>query len=377
MPSGPSLYDIAPADESQFDAIAELLHQTFGGGVSLWLDRFEHSWIRNPAWSKRIPRGWAATGRDGSVSGYMMNTPFHYQRPNGAPLICCAVHSLAVRPDARGAGLARGIAEASLRQKCDFIVATQTSAGGWGSGVSAGMLPLDAAWTREARVTAVDLGALVKLVSARTPLHVRPLLEAIGRVLKPAAGVSRKRVGVDVGQIAGFDASDDPDLRRLEAGLAAIRPRRDSSVLNWLYFGTPHLARSRLVLAARRHGRIVGYAGFRCLPNWLGLLECRTLPEEVEATLALFESARAWARARGMTHILSYPYSAPVKRALPWLMTFRAPRRITYPYLAYIKTDGLNLYDLELGPWDGDAVITDDTPALDGVLVPAGGAEWA
>lgn len=88
---------------------AELLNSHIGGEVPLWLDRLRHSAEANPASSELIPRGWLGTTANGTVIGYMVNTPMRYRNAAGGKLLPCAIHSLAVHPEFKGAGN-RGIA---------------------------------------------------------------------------------------------------------------------------------------------------------------------------------------------------------------------------------------------------------------------------
>jgi hypothetical protein len=131
-----------------------------------------------------------------------------------------------------------------------------------------------------------------------------------------------------------------------------------------MYFGTPMLRASRVVLAARRGARLVGYASFRRLPDTFVLLECRTAAGEEAAARALIRAARRRARLERKSHILAYAYSGALAAALPRLGTFKAPGQVRFPFLILMKRPGLDQEDLELGPWDGDAVIADDAPAL-------------
>jgi hypothetical protein len=176
--------------------------------------------------------------------------------------------------------------------------------------------------------------------------------------------------------IESFGSFGAAELADLVGRPAAFRPRRDPETLDWLYFGTPHLRRTRMVLAAKRGGRLLGYLSLRRLPASAELLECRTAPDCEEAPAALLDAARSWARRARLSHILVYPYSDAVARALPRTATFQAGRRLSFSFLIHLKRSGLATEDFEFGPWDGDAVTTDDAPALDGTLEPGGGAAW-
>jgi hypothetical protein len=158
-----------------------------------------------------------------------------------------------------------------------------------------------------------------------------------------------------------FDPADDSALGALVAGGGARRPLRDAATLNWLYFGSEPLKRTRLVLAARDRGRLVGYAGFRRLPTWLGLLECRVLPGQEEGVArVLLGHARHWAAKRRLSHLLVFPWSRALRSALPPVAGRLPVRR----RLGFFLSRGLD-DSFELGPWSGDAIVADEaaTPA--------------
>jgi hypothetical protein len=362
--AGERAYVIERMRPDRMPGCAALLDTIFGGGIPLWLDRIDH-WERNPHLGPDMPRGWTATASDGSLAGFMANSPFAYVEPGGGRLYGFAAHSLAVLPEAREAGVARRLVKAEFLEPCDFSLGSQLSPGGWAASLAGGGLAFEQPWMSDARIVAADFGALARL-GAKGPAALRAAAAAAANVAGRVAGAVERPVrGIDVEPIEAFDPIDDEALGRMVTRKLPIRPLRDAETLNWLYFGTPHLRRSRLVLAARRDGRLVGYAGLRRLPGWLVLLECRALPEETMAMKALIGSAQRWAKRERMSHILVYRVSDALGDALPRLATFRAPDHVRYPYLLVVKRPGLTADQLEIGPWDGDAIIADDAPALD------------
>jgi GNAT superfamily N-acetyltransferase len=370
-------YRIGPARPSQRAAASELLHLTFGGGVERWRNRLAHATDQNPAWHEGIPPGWAATGADGRLAGYMMNTPFLF-RGSGRPLLCCAVHTLAVDPGARGGGIARRLAEAAMQQECDFLVGTQTSPGGWNSLVAAGMKPLPEPWTGQPHLIAGDLAALARLAATRTGWLPRPIAAAAGGLAGKLMRGAEKLLscappGIEVRPLVTFIGLDPSALEAFVARCAPLRPVRDPGTLEWMYFGTGDLRRSRVVLGAWADGRLVGYCGLRRLPGSAALLECRADPDCIGAASALLAAARRWAVGERLSHILVYPYAPKILQALPRLASFRIRKQRPFTFLLHLKCPGIQVSDLELGTWDGDAVTTDDAPALDGVAHPGAG----
>jgi GNAT superfamily N-acetyltransferase len=306
-----------------------------------------------------MARGWVFTAPDGSIAAFMANAPFLYVDDAGSRFIGMAAHTLAVRPDARGQGLARSLTNAEFREPCDFSVGVQTSPGGWRATLSGGGQNMGQEWTRKPRIVIADGGAFLRMIGRKAIGRKGPSL-----TLSPdQEGHVSAAEGTEIETIRGFSPSDDAALAQMVARPARVRPHRDAATLNWLYAGTPHLRATRLVLAVRKAGRLVGYAGFRVLPGSLSLLECRTLPEERDAARQLLAAARQWARARRMSHLLVYVYSEEIGEALPRGASLPAVGLSRFPYAIAIKNPALTLADLELGPWDGDAIIADDSRA--------------
>lgn len=355
----PPGFSLEPVRFSHEPDCVRLLHATLGGSEQLWRERFDH-WNRNPAHRASIARGWVVTAADGSIAGFLANATFRYADDDGSQLACVAAHTLAVRPDMRGRGLARSLINAGVREPCDFSIGVQTNPGGWASTLAGGAQSMDQEWTRKPRLIVVDAGALLRTIVRR----------AAGRTIAPTPGsldeagsALTSDSGTQIDVVVGFDPGDDPTLAEMVARPARIRPWRDAATLNWLYGGTRQLRATRLVLTARRAGRLVGYAGFRVLPRSLVLLECRTLPEAGDATRELLGAARQWGRQRRLSHLLVYVYSSAIRDALPRWASWPGLGLSRFPYAIAIKKPGLVLADLELGPWDGDAIIADDSRA--------------
>lgn len=356
MPDVPSSYHLEPVRLDQVPASAKLLRDVFGGGERLWLERIQH-WESNPAMRPDAPRGWTVTAPDGAMVAFMGNAPFTYVGDDGAEFECMAAHSLAVRPEHRGRGLARGLTQTEFAEPCDFSVGVQTSRGGWAATLASGADRMRQEWVRKPRIMVADAGMLMRGLAARVTRRRRqvPLdLTDRGDEGGPIGN------GLEVERVSSFRPDNDGDLSAMIARPARVRPRRSAAILNWLYFGSRHLRRTRLVLGLRRHDRLVGYAGFRILPESLVLLEARALRDEPAAVRLLLGAGRQWARQRRMSHVLLHVYSPAVAAALPRFSSLPAVGRARFPYAIAIKNPSLRLAELELGPWDGDAVIADD-----------------
>lgn len=338
---------------------AVLAARELGLDEARWQRRFDH-WRRNPARGPDIPGGWVARDGNGAVAGFLANAPLRYVGETGETLICHALHTLVVRPESRGRGLALRIGLQAAAEPCDLLAATQVSEGGWRTGVAAGRQLVGKAgirdawqdWTRRARVIVAHPGAL----AARALGGSGGLAGA-----RPCGAVGGGPWGdFEVDEIDVFDPAEDAALAMLSACPAKVRPLRNAETLNWAYSGTAELRASRLLLTARRGGRLVAYAGFRRLPGSLSLLEARAADGEPGALPALLRAARRWAVSRRLSHILVWLYSPAVAAALPRLTSFKPPGRRHFPYLVVSKRPGLRREDIELGPWDGDAIFADD-----------------
>ncbi len=357
-------FAIVPLESSDEAECAALLVQAHGADAKTWRDRFDH-WRRNPALGPGMPAGWVARDSDGGLAGLVANAPSRYVGESGETLVAYVFHTLAVSAAARGRGLGSRLIYESYRQPYDLALGSQTNAGGGKATVAGGGLVLDRPWTRRALLVVADPGALV-LRALPGPLWLRRAAAAAARLAGSAAGLlERPARGIEVERIERFDPADDENLALLVASPARVRPLRDSGTLDWMYFGTPALRRSRLVLGARRDGRLAGYIAFRRLPDSLILLESRALPDEPDVLPVLIRAAIAWGRDHRIGHLLVWPHSGAIDEALPWARTFRAPARISFPFFIFIRRPGLAVDDLELGPWDGDAVIADDALALE------------
>ena len=350
-------------EPQEFGAAADLLDKVFTGGRTAWLERFEHWWPKNPAWSEGVPRGWIVSDRDDLV-GVMANIPIGYRAPDGSDVRYRAIGSLAVHPRARGQGMARLLAQAATAQDCDLVVGTQTSIGCWRTLLSVGFSALAERWPAEpvlivgapsAFARRVELGWPLRSAAEVTVRIMTTLQQALGRA---APG----DLEVQISQ--GFAPADDDVLRELgpDDMVTAIRESRN---LNWAYFDDAYLRRTRLVLVARRGGRLQGYAAFKLMADSMSLLECRVLSATDDAARALLVAARAFALENGHSHITVYPFSAPVRSALPGLLTVPAPKRSFFSHCIYADDPSIPAR-LETGPWDGDAAIMDDWAPVGG-----------
>lgn len=351
------------AEPSYDEGIVALLVAAHGGDAALWRERLAH-WDRNPARTASCPRGWVVVDGEDRVVGFLANLPVRYTLESGEPILAYAAHTLAVDAAVRGAGIGRRLIGCMVVAACDFSLGSQTNEAGWKTSLSGGGLAMSQAWTQQARIIAADWGALAARTAKLRGLARRAAAAAVRLASAPASLFDRGGPGFDVAEIDAFETADDADLAALVARPVPVRPVRHAALLNWMYFGTPMLRASRVVLAARRGGRLAGYASFRRLPDTFVLLECRTAPGEDAAARALMRAARRQARRERKGHILAYAYSDALAAALPRLGTFKAPRHVRFPFLILMKRPGLDQEDLELGPWDGDAVIADDAPAL-------------
>lgn len=355
-----------PIRDDELGDAADLLDLVFTGGRDAWLQRFDHWWARNPAWSPGMDRGWMLRDADGRAVGFMAGTPFRYLDDAGASYLGCSIGSLAVHPDCRGAGLAGRIGAAAMRHPCDFMTGTQTSIGCWRMLMSAGMRTVRDPWPERPWLLIGDPAAFARRFA---PGAAARGLAAAARLLRRLA--PEERFGLAVAPVSGFDRAEDRALCALTAHAPRIRPLRDARTLNWMYFESTYSRHTRLVLAVRRGGELVGYAAFKALPDSLFLLECRVRADAPAAPRALIAAGRRHAEQSGRSHLLVYPWAPHIRAALPPLLAWRAPGRMRYTHCFAINRPDVAAEELELGPWDGDSTVMDDWSAVAGPSRPA------
>ena len=338
---------------SDFDEAAVFVGRIFESAN--WLSLFKHWWDNNPSWSESVPRGWIYRGEGGGVVGFMANIPFRYAIDDRSAL-ACAASSLAVDASCRGQGLAKGIGRAYLAQEgADLLIGTGSSHEAWRLWLALGMRELEHDWTRANYLIPADLPAFVRRSFPRVPAVrlASPLVQKVGgRVLSSLEWLRGTR-DLSIDEIVSFGALDPQQLAACIPN-RGIQRTRSVETLDWFYFGSEELRRTRTVLVARREGSLVGFMGIKYEEAGASyILECCT-GGRVDVARALLFRACAIARAEGRPYVSARASSPTMARALPrWSL---ASRRRPFPYCYLLP--GRVHSDWETGPADGDLGIT-------------------
>ena len=347
-------------EESALDDLACFLASVFGGESRIWRDWFDHWWALNPAWDAEIPRGWLVRSDTGAITAFTANIPFKYVI-DGNPALCCATGGTAVDPNFRGNGLAKLVGRKFLSQiHGDLLLATDSTPFAAGLWRSLGMKSLDARWQRTNCRVLADGRALVGGVSATagSPNFVgRFAGTALEFALDTMALLTRRSKVLSVERIDGFSEFDAHDLDVCEASNATTYAYRDVPTLNWLYFGTETVKRTRAVLVARSGPVLVGYLAMK---QWAGhsyyLLECRCRDADPQIARELIWAAREFARRNHARAIVVRPYTPMIEAAVPAMLSVPLKKPpMTYCYTR--KTGNMDVENWEAGPGDGDVSV--------------------
>lgn len=347
-------------DEAALHDLARFLTSVFGGELGLWRNQYAHWWTLNPAWNVAIPRGWLVRSDAGAIVAFTANIPFKYVI-DGKPALCCATGCTAVHDNFRGAGLAKAVGRRFLSQiHGDLLVATDSTPVAAGLWRSLGMTPLEARWQQTNFRVLADGCALVRGLSApadSTSLVERCAGTSLGFVLDALATLSGRSRALSIELVDRFSELDAASINECKASNAPTYAWRDAGTLNWLYFGTQFVKRTRAVLVARSGARLVGYLAMK---QWAGhsyyLLECRCRDADPEIARELIFAAREFARQNQARSIVVRQYTRMIEAALP--ATLSVPLKkppMTYYYSS--RTGKLDVENWEAGPGDGDVSV--------------------
>jgi len=340
--------------------LTRFLASVFGGEFSTWQSRFVHWWTLNPAWQASIPRGWIVRSTTGTIIASTANIPFRYVI-DGESALCCATGSTAVDPNWRGLGLAKAVGQEFLDQpEADLLVGTDSTDVAYGLWRSLGMESLEQDWLRTNSRILADGNALATalLQRARLPNFLR---HVAGRCLallidSPDMPMRRSRSN-DVAIIDRFLESDAKNIDFCRASTATTYSMRDVRILNWLYFGTPYLNRTRAVFVARSGPQLVGYLAMK---QWRGdsyyLLECRCRDADPAIARELIWTAREFARQNRARSIIVRPYTRMIEMAIPAAVSIEV-RRPQTTYCYKFRTGKVNIDNWDVTPGDGDVSV--------------------
>ena len=355
--AGPIKQSAVELQDGAFDELARFLGSVFGGDTCRWRGSFEHWWTLNPAWNASLPRGWLIRSNEGSIIAFTANIPLSYV-VDGEPGLCCATGCTAVDPGFRGLGLAKTVGREFLNQTHgDLLVGVDSTPPAFGLWRSLGMKALDARWQRKRMQIVADGYLLASRLSTSAPpagFLGRSAGHCLRLLLDSAAALSRRSTSLTIELIDGFNARDGGSVEACRASDAATFARRDVATLNWLYFDTQYVRRTRTVLVARSGAEIAGYL---VIKRWgrhsYQLLECRC--READPTIArqLLWAARDFARKVRAESIVVRPYTPMIEAAVPALLSIPLEKpAMTYCYK--FRAGKMNLRDWETGPGDGD-----------------------
>jgi GNAT superfamily N-acetyltransferase len=344
-------FEVSPLKESDFQDASRLLTSVFGGTRDHTMGCFSHWWELNPAWSSIIPRGWFIRSSERAPIAFTANIPFNYII-GGEPGLCCATGSLAVHSDWRGQGLSKLVGRAFVNQcKPDLLIGTDSTDVAYKLWLSLGMRPLERGWPKSSYRIVGDLTAWDRP-------HLRPSNRGTRlRLAKSLQNERLRRKPLLAHQIKKFEERDSHDVNKCRASNASTYAVRDIQTLNWLYFGSKFVRKTRAVFVARSGKQLVGYAAMKRAHNSFYLLECRCLNAEAEIAQELLLAARGFAERRGAPYITVWQYTQMIEQAIPLALSIpsRHPRMMTYCYIP--KVTALEPSSWEATPGDGDVSV--------------------
>jgi hypothetical protein len=347
-------------EENALDDLARFLASVFGGESLIWRNWFDHWWALNPAWNSAIPRGWLVRSDAGAIIAFTANIPFNYLI-EGEPALCCATGATAVDSNFRSAGLAKEVARRFLSQiHGDLLVGTDSTPVAASLWRSLGMKSLDAGWqSTNYRVLADGRAFSGSLLTpaGSSSLVGRITGASLGIALDTMALLTRRSKTLWVERIDGFSEFDADCLHACRASTATTYACRDVPTLNWLYFGTQRVKRTRTVFVARSGARLVGYLAMK---RWAGhsyyLLECRCRDADPEIAQELMRAAREFARQNQARSIVVRPYTPMIEAAVPAMLSVPLKKPpMTYCYAS--RTREMDVENWEAGPGDGDVSV--------------------
>jgi GNAT superfamily N-acetyltransferase len=342
---------------SDLAGLSELLASVFGGQARNWLESFAHWWDRNPARHAGIPRGWIVHSANGAPVAFTANIPFRYVIA-GQTALCCVTGSTAVHPDWRGRGLARAVATKFIEQPdAALTVGVDSTPAAFAMWQSLGMQALNEPWLNTTSRIVADGFAL-----AAAPSQAMGLPPIVGRAVghcltlwlaAAAAAGGRRSRSLAVARIDNLTRADGDALSACRASHASTYAWRDFETLNWLYFGSDYLKRSRVVLIARSGTAPVGYLAMKRWNDSYYLLECRCRDADPGIAQELILAARDFGRQVGAPAIVVRPYASMIRQAIPRTLSLTLARPET-TYCYRFKGQNVATDDWETAPGDGD-----------------------
>jgi GNAT superfamily N-acetyltransferase len=344
-------FEVYPENFPELSAfIASIFGSATPDRVQWW---FNHWWRENPNWHAGVPRGWLLRDQEGRLVAFTANIPFSYVIA-GKPALCLVTGTTAVHPAWRGKGVSRLVGKLFAEQKgAALLIGVDSVPAALKTGQNLGFTSVPLRWPK-ARAMVAEPKACLERALSRSRIVANSLVSSrAGKLLELPVRVERymRRRTSDVAPIDGFDAKDDEALRECRASSCATFALRDAMQLNWLYGRSPATRGTTMALAARRGPTLVGFVAFKRQANHLLLLECRCRDLDAEIARDLLLEAQAVAARDGLSHIVVWPYSGMLWRALPFSMPMRR-QPMSYCYKSNMAH--LDITDWEKTPGDGD-----------------------
>lgn len=266
-------------EKEHYLKLSEFLEKEINKAIlrDVWLDRFQCFWENNPYFKDRETlRGWLIIDDQKQIAGVFGYVPVEYEVAGERKLAASAT-SWFVRFDYRhqpaeySMQVMRGFLKAGCFQLCTTPSGTVKRIFTSRFGFSSLSLP----WVDKEFIIPVNtitfgkmfssqltkrFGALVGYLSWPVIFCIVKIFVFCKKITK--IKVNLKKEGYTTKIITEFDNAYNDFWQALRKyyGVLAVR---DKKALNWFFFSTESLKRSRKVIELRRDGKIVGYAAFK------------------------------------------------------------------------------------------------------------------
>lgn len=270
----------------------------------LWLDRFECWWDNNPVMNNDINRGWVLRDVNEEIGGFMGNVPIKYYI-RGEEQIACIATSWYVSNEHNKRGL--DLLLPFLKQKRRILLDTTASERAAEILLKLGFTSLEKEWLKEEFFYPVDIAEFLDFFVRKTFTNsvvfrsLKWVSIFIAPVLKTFLMLLRINVFLRLGEysfreITRFDETYTSlwEKFKLKYDMLAVR---DSSALNWFFFGSNGLSSTRKVLEIRRCNEVIGYVAVKEASSFEGgrdysyfeIIDVVMCPEEESAYITVID----------------------------------------------------------------------------------------
>ena len=269
MPAPKSMaVSVRVLEQADYPELARFLAEQTQGVLDegLWLDRFELFWETNPNRQDTEARGWVLT--DGQrILGFFGNIPMCYCL-DGVETTVYGATSWYVSENVR-------------RRSLELLLPFFSQANGLHTTPTAAVskilsefecVRLDRPWTNYELLLPVDTSAFAELAAltlADKGIRRWAIQQAVGAAVRTWSAIgaatrllARRPLGTTFREISEFSADYNTfwlRFSRRHRGLAV----RNADQLNWLFFGSTQLRRTRRVVEVRHGAELIGYAAVK------------------------------------------------------------------------------------------------------------------